>query len=318
MPKTSRSRDDFPGRSMQKGESSRLFDERHAGKAGAARIHRSFVDLKFVPDPGADPPLSRMLSGSGGRGGETRLKTYLTLLWIARADHSADGVAWVVDEPRATLGRLIGAYDDDTGDVETDRRRDIRARDQIDRSLQWLEGEGFIKRKKYSSLITLLDDKGSSGPYIRPGESLRNDVTAGKQFQKEDLWIKVPAAFWLEGWIGLFRADELAAYLCLLTDLPRGSYEWAGEAPLKWSWWSQSQWAENIRLKRDMRYSGFNKLASRLHNGDPIVLKQSAAVSPDDHRYSNRTRKKYALNYHPLDGRFEPMPPELKRLVDRT
>ena len=308
MPKTSSIRNDFAGRAIQQQEAIDMFDELHVGKLRAAPVHRSFVDLRFVPEPLADPPVARMLTGQGGRGGEMRLKTYLTLLWLAKPEYR-DGIKlWEVDQTRETLGKLVGVYHPDTGDDVLDRRRDIRVRDLMDRTLRWLDEHKLIHREKYSSRVRLLDDRGTGGPYVRPGDEVVRSGPPQPQvpFNKENLYFKVPAAFWLDGWVGLFTADELAAYLCLLADLPKGSFKWSEDPPRHWSWWSQSVWNSHIRLKRDMRYSGFSKLVEH-----GIAIKESAAVHSGT--ISNRSRKKFALAEPSLDGRVAPMPLDLRQ-----
>jgi hypothetical protein len=222
-----------------------------------------------------------------------------------------DGVKmWEVDLPRATLAKVAGFYEPDTGDLDGDRRRDDRVRDLMDRTVRWLDDNNLVSRLKHSSRIHLLDDKGSSGPYVRPGDEI-GDTRQAQQvetFDKQNLWIKLPPAFWYDGWIGLFTADELAAYLCLLSDLPPGSYDWSDTPPMKWSWWSQRAWDRDIRLKRDMRYSGFSKLVEH-----GVAKRESEPVQGAE--FTNRTRKKFALTEESLDSRVAPIPIEHLRSI---
>ena len=136
MPKKSSFRDSFAGTNTQRTTAIDAYDLRYNGGQGLAQFHKSFANQKDAPISDDGPPLARLVGGGrGGRGGAARLKTYLTLVWLAERDTRRGKIVWDIDLPRTVIGKLIGAYDDDTGDEDLDRRRDIRVRDQMDRSI---------------------------------------------------------------------------------------------------------------------------------------------------------------------------------------
>ena len=283
----------FPGERTQADAALREYQRLYRGRLGIAQIHKSFANLKDAKLTGDGPPLSRLLRGRGGRGGERRLKTYLTLVWLAERHVAQGKTRWEVDAPREVVAQVMGVYDDDTLDSESDRRRDIRVRDRMDRSVTWLHDHELIHRHKYSSRITLLDDRGTGEPYFQPGSR-----ELPKPFPKEYLWFKIPATFWTTGLIGKMAADELAAYLVLLSDLDSGSFEYRRAPDPKWQFLSSTEWANYIALAREMRYSGFSKLEER-----GLVDVRARQVNP--HSNPEHTRNEYYLQPE-YDGRIAP------------
>jgi hypothetical protein len=63
--------------------------QQEAARAAAVQAGASSAAIRYRfiarPEPSApSPPMARILRGGGGRGGATRLKLYLSLLWLAR------------------------------------------------------------------------------------------------------------------------------------------------------------------------------------------------------------------------------------------
>lgn len=134
-----------------------------------------------------ESPLARMLKG--GRGGEVRLKLYLSLLWISVAEpHDTE-------YPARAWAELLGLPDLDG--LGTRR---------VQAALAWLDREGFIQLKKSPgrpARAFLLDDDGSRQPYELP-------------HKQGEMYVKVPADLWKNDWWPRLSAPGLAILLVLL------------------------------------------------------------------------------------------------------
>lgn len=133
---------------------------------------------------GEDPPLTKLIQG--GRGGEVRLKLYLTMIMMAtRQPYDLKNPL----TPRAWAATL--ALDPGTGP-----RR-------ISAALKWLDQNGFIERTRRSgapAAITLRNPAAINGAFEpRPGR-----------------YIGIPATLWSNGWILELSAIALALLLVLL------------------------------------------------------------------------------------------------------
>jgi len=146
---------------------------------------------EFLQSPSGSPPLSQLIQG--GRGGEVRLKLYLTITMIAtRAPHELNSPSpgW--------WAQLIGV----TG--KTPSRR-------VATGLRWLAQHDFIRltpRVGNYPVITLLDPALSKEPYVRP-------LANGSRY------ISLPLEIWTQGWILDLSATELALLMVLL-DIQQG------------------------------------------------------------------------------------------------
>ncbi|MGH3537538.1 MAG: hypothetical protein ACRDS0_27135 [Pseudonocardiaceae bacterium] len=141
---------------------------------------------------GDTPPLARLIQG--GRGGEVRLKLYLTITMMAtRRPHDL-----LKPPPPYRWARLL-ALTSPTGS-----RR-------VSSNLRWLHTNKFIEltpRAGHLPLIRLLDPAGSGGPYVRPMEQgLR--------------YISLPLELWSQGWILELSATALAL-LMVIRDVQQG------------------------------------------------------------------------------------------------
>ena len=126
---------------------------------------------------GESPPLAQLL-----RGGEVRLKLYLTLAMIAtRAPHELD------PPPASHLAAMLN-LDDPT---HNGARR-------INDALQWLHAKGFLIRTPRPGRTPHLQ-------LLHPGSV---PIGSGR-------YVSLPIAIWEEGWLYVLSARALALYLVL-------------------------------------------------------------------------------------------------------
>jgi hypothetical protein len=139
---------------------------------------------------GDQPPLATLLRG--GRGGEVRLKLYLTMILIAaRAPHNIDNI------PARAWAETLD-LDDPAG---------LGAR-RISDSLRWLNDHQFI---------ALTSHRGSP-----PAVQLRSALADGTPFDRgRGIYLSVPVGLWEHHWITRLSGTGLALLLILL-DLQGG------------------------------------------------------------------------------------------------
>jgi hypothetical protein len=149
--------------------------------------------LTFVlaPDDVEDPtpPLARLIQG--GRGGEVRMRLYLTIAMMA--------TRWPYDiksAPNPSVWAELLALSPETGP-----RR-------VSSNLKWLRNNSYIglePRPGRPARILLLDPGLSGAPYVRPAE--QPGVTH---------YLGVPFELWRNGWILALSPTALALLLVLI------------------------------------------------------------------------------------------------------
>ncbi|WP_329793517.1 hypothetical protein V1227_16790 [Lentzea sp. DG1S-22] len=130
------------------------------------------------------PPLARMIHG--GRGGEVRLKLYLTITMMA----TAEPFDLQKTPSPSRWGRLLSL------DGPSVPRR-------VTSNLNWLRDNKFIsltQRPGTISLITVLDPAGTGAPYRLPS-------------QHGTPYISLPLGLWTHGWILDLSATALALFM---------------------------------------------------------------------------------------------------------
>lgn len=166
----------------------------------------------FVADEDATkPPLARLLSsaesGGGGRGGQLRIKLYLSLLWVAARE------PYTVTRPSRAWAALLGLDDIDTKGVRRVQEafRDLRERRFIDLA----DGGGL------PSQVTLLSEAGDGSSFMPAPEAYnRLRVSSGNDVAVllPHRYFRVPSALWTEGHIARLRGPSLAMLLVLLAE----------------------------------------------------------------------------------------------------
>jgi hypothetical protein len=190
------------------------------------------------------PPMARILRGGGGRGGATRLKVYLSLLWLARNRNLERPV---FAYPAQQLAALIGLPN--PGDAGARR---------VQEALRWLEKEGFVALDRRPGDVTrvhLLDDAGSGEPY-RPAGALVTRASKRSQKEREQhFYVQLDARFWTEGWVAELSGAAIAMYLaCLYEQRGRDGEE---------IWVSPRMGRERYDLSDETRNKGLRELTDQ-------------------------------------------------------
>ncbi|MBD0737464.1 hypothetical protein BGM09_29900 [Streptomyces sp. CBMA29] len=185
------------------------------------------------------PPLARMLRG-GGRGGQVRLKLYLSYLWLQREDQARElsirNSAWatVLDLP----------------DPETAGAR------RISDAQAWLEENKYISitRTGRLNLVTVLSETGNGEPWIAPGAAAKKEKEEGLLGLGAVVhrYIQIPQAFWTRGHIAVLSGAGVAMFLALLAE--NGGL---GGQPL---WFSPREADTRFALSEDTRSKGLREL----------------------------------------------------------
>jgi hypothetical protein len=221
----------------------------------------------------ASPPMARMLRGSGGRGGSTRLKLYLSLLWLARGREHP-----VFAYPAQQLATLLGLPNPSSAGSR-----------RIQDALKWLEQNGFVaveRRPGVAARVHLLDDAGTGHRYEKPGVVFASKAKrTGKAAAQRELhyYVQLPRAFWTEGWVAELSGAAVAMYLAVLRE-QRGRDGLA-------VWISPSVGVEQYDLSDESRGKGLRELV----DFDLLHLERHAVPqSSFDERY--RARNVYYVN----------------------
>lgn len=200
----------------------------------SAQLRRVFVEREDVAAP---TPLAQMIRG--GRGGEVRLKTYLSMLFIAGAapyDVSYPARAW------ATL-------------LDLDKPETKGAR-RVNEAVSWLEANNFVtvaNNPGQPSRVTLLNERGKGEKYEVPGE-VYNKVRGkeGADIARRNRYIKIPPEFWTSGWLSVLSTPAVSMYLILLC---AQTSEDVSEV-----WFSPDQASKVYSLSADTRSRGLAEL----------------------------------------------------------
>jgi len=239
--------------------------------AGTAAVRYRFIART---DPHApSPPMARILRGSGGRGGATRLKLYLSLLWLAR---SASRDRPVFAYPAQQLAALLG--------LPAPRAAGAR---RVQEALGWLDNEGFValdRRPGDATRVHLLDDAGSGDPY-RPAGPLA--IAASKRSQKDrepHFYVQLDARLWTEGWITDLSGAAIGMLLASL-------YEQRGR-PTEPVWVSPRIGRERYDLSDETRNKGLRELVAK---GLLELLRRPVPTASFDERF--RARNVYIVRH---------------------
>jgi hypothetical protein len=234
--------------------------------ARTAQVRRGFVE-RTDHTTGAPTPLALMLRG--GRGGQVRLKLYLSLLWFAAA------YPYDVTYPARAWAALL-----DLPDVEGAGAR------RINQAFGWLEKHDFIAvqaRPGHPSRVTLLSDLGGGGEYSVPGAEYNKLRGAPAPVRDQHRYIQLPATAWTSGWIATLSGPGLAMLLVLLTELgPR-------DADSTDLWFSPRVADMKYALSEDTRTAGIRELTNA---GLVLVRRRPVSTDPFEMR---RRRNVYRL-----------------------
>jgi len=212
-----------------------------AGRSGRrrAQVRYSFVERTSLENE--IPPLARMLRG-GGRGGQVRLKLYLSYLWLQRDDQARE----------LSIRNMAWATVFDLKDPQTAGAR------RISDAQAWLEENSFISitRTGRQNLVTVLSETGSGEPWIAPGAAAKKEKEEGLLGLGAVVhrYIQIPQTFWTRGHIAVLSGAGVAMFLVLLAE--NGGL---GEKAL---WFSPREADTRFALSEDTRSKGLRELAA--------------------------------------------------------
>lgn len=228
-----------------------------AAKLGPRRVESGApVRNLFVTSmDGELPPLAALLRG-GGRGGQTRVKLLLSLLWVCTAaPHEAI-------YPARAWAALIGLDDPDNKGA---RRIHEAVRDLVDRRLIAAQDRGGRP-----SALRLLDESGSGEPYTAPSERYNalRQTRAGNDVLRRHAYFKIPSKLWTEGHIARLGGPGIAMLLVLLCER-RGNRDGA-------VWFTPEVAQGRFQLAPATRTAGLKELRDR-----DLLQTRKAVVSQD-------------------------------------
>lgn len=175
-------------------------------RAAGAPVRTIFVSDESAPKPPAAMLLSGPESGGGGRGGQLRVKLYLSLLWVcARQPYD-------VARPARAWAALLGLPDHETNGV---RRVQQAFRDLADRGFIHLEDQGGRP-----SRVIVRSEKGDGSSFMPAPEA----YSRLQQRKVEDAallehrYFRVPSTLWTDGHIARLKGPSLAMLLALLSE----------------------------------------------------------------------------------------------------
>ena len=156
------------------------------------------------------PTLARLLSGSaaggGGRGGQLRVKLYVSLLWVcAKKPHD-------VARPARAWAALLGLPDPEGRGV---RRVQQTFRELEERQLVRLEDRGGLPTR-----VFVLSEKGDGRAY-HPAPDAHSALQRRRvddEVLREHRYFRVPSSLWTGGHIAKLSGPGLAMLLALLSE----------------------------------------------------------------------------------------------------
>lgn len=210
-------------------------------KAGAP-VRTSFV----IAEPGRErPPLAELLSntsgnGGGGRGGQVRLKLYLSLLWVCAKE------PYEATRPARAWAALLGLEDIDGRGT----RRVLAAfRDLEDRDMVRIRDRGGLP-----NAVRPMSDRGSAKTYEPPSETYNRlqQKNANEALLRRHRYFRVPSGLWTQGHIAALTGPGLAMLLVV-----RAEQRGKDNTPV---WFSPQVASERYGLAESTRVQGLEQL----------------------------------------------------------
>jgi hypothetical protein len=183
-------------------------------RTSGAPVRKGFVSNAFYAGEAATPPLAALLRG-GGRGGQLRVKLYISLLWLCAAE------PYEASLPARAWAALLGLTDHETRGV---RRIHEAIRDLHERRLITVRDRGGMP-----SVLSLLDENATGEPYIPPSTAYSTLMRQGAEPARlrRHQYFRIPSSFWTQGYVSQLGGPGVAMLLVLLCEQSRsGSGVW--------------------------------------------------------------------------------------------
>ena len=219
----------------------RLELAQEAGSNLARRLTSGGRDLRDGPiriefirrrsEQDAVPPMMAMLGSGGGRGGDVRLKLYLSLLWASSGGkHGTEFVA-------TDWARLLGLP-----------RYSTNGKRRVYEALSWLAAHRFIdkhERRGLPSTVVILHESGTGATYSKPSSPT---AKGGKPTYR-----RLQSAWWTNAWLAALSGRALAFWLVLMDESNNGTKTEA-------VWLSESQTSKKYAISPYLRQRAMREL----------------------------------------------------------
>ncbi|SDL40522.1 hypothetical protein [Arthrobacter sp. ok362] len=244
-----------------------------SGRRNAIPIRKSFV--RAAKGAADSPPLAELVR-RGGRGGGVIVKLYLALVW------RCSGGAFDTDISARTWARLLALEDPN-----------FKGARRVSKAIKILEDCKLISvlpRRGEPSVITLRDESGDDSPYTLPSTAYSSERLP------RDIYFKVPATLWTEGFIQRMSAPAVTMLLILLAEQSGDAN--AGDTDGKDVWWSTERFPQQYSVSPSMRSRGTKDLRE-MH----LLYVERASVAPPGNKRTfarERVRNVYRLQNQAL------------------
>lgn len=246
----------------------------HRRRISGAPVRKGFVSTVFYTGGAATPPLAALLRG-GGRGGQLRVKLYISLLWLCAAE------PYEASLPARAWAALLGLADHETRGV---RRIHEAIRDLHERKLITVRDRGGMP-----SVLGLLDENATGEPYIPPSTAYSTLTRQGAEPARlrRHQYFRIPSSFWTEGYVSQLGGPGVAMLLVLLCEQPRSG---AG------IWFTPETARQRFALAHSTRTTGLQQLR------ELGLITSKVAVTSEDGTYLTFQRRR---NVHQLNLRAD-------------
>lgn len=178
--------------------------------------------------------------GGGGRGGQVRLKLFLSLLWVCAKE------PYEVARPARAWAALLGLEDIDT-----------RGARRIHAAIRDLEERGLIRTREQGgkpTVLSPLSERGNGRKYMPPPEMHNRLVQKGASERqlRPHRYFRVPSGLWTAGHIAKLTGPGLAMLLVVRCE-QRGN----NNSPV---WFSPQRATERYGLAESTRVQGLKQL----------------------------------------------------------
>lgn len=176
------------------------------------------------------------------RGGQVRLKLFMSLLWMQTDGSKAVPLGYYAQ----MWARLLGLPDPSGAGAR-----------RINEALKWLEDKDFITIQAQSgqaNRVTVLNETGDGTPYTPPGRAA-NLLRKDPQQAARHFYAQLPADLWTNGYMAALNGAGLAFLLILLDQ--HGPGDLSKPRPV---WFSPRLFKDRYGLSDDTRVKGMNNL----------------------------------------------------------